>query len=118
VTSGPLAGVPLLVLTTTGLRTGEPRTSVLTYSRDGEAYVVAGSKSGAPADPYWFNNLKINPDVKVEVDARAFDAVASVATGKDRDALWDRHVAEHANFAEYPEKAGRVIPMVRLTPIG
>ncbi|HEY0442894.1 MAG TPA: nitroreductase/quinone reductase family protein [Candidatus Limnocylindrales bacterium] len=118
VTSGPLAGSPLLILTTTGARSGEPRMSVLTYTRDGDAYVVAGSKGGSPTDPHWFNNLKINPDVKVEVEGRSFDAQASISTGKDHDVLWDRHVAALPNFAEYPEKAGRVIPMIRLTPIG
>jgi deazaflavin-dependent oxidoreductase (nitroreductase family) len=117
VTSGPLAGRPLMILTTTGAKTGHPRVAVVTYTRDGDAYVVAGSKSGAPTDPFWFGNLKANPIVKVEAEGKTFDARATVAEGADHDQLWDRHVAARPEFAEYPEKAGRVIPMARLTPI-
>ena len=116
-TSGPMAGRPLMVLTTTGAKTGEPRTVVVTFTRDGDAYVVAGSKSGAPTDPYWFRNLRSNPLVKVEADRQAFEARATEVEGADREQLWDRHVAERPEFAEYPEKAGRVIPMARLTRI-
>ena len=116
-TSGPMAGRPLMVLTTTGAKTGEPRTVVVTFTRDGDAYVVAGSKSGAPTDPYWFRNLRSNPVVRVEADRQAFEARATEVEGADREQLWDRHVAERPEFAEYPEKAGRVIPMARLTRI-
>ena len=116
-TSGPMAGRPLMVLTTTGAKTGEPRTVVVTFTRDGDAYVVAGSKSGAPTDPYWFRNLRSNPVVRVEADRQAFEARATEVEGADREQLWERHVAERPEFAEYPEKAGRVIPMARLTRI-
>ena len=116
-TSGPMAGRPLMVLTTTGAKTGEPRTVVVTFTRDGDAYVVAGSKSGAPTDPYWFRNLRSNPQVKVEADRQAFEARATEVEGADREQLWERHVAERPEFADYPEKAGRVIPMARLTRI-
>ena len=116
-TSGPMAGRPLMVLTTTGAKTGEPRTVVVTFTRDGDAYVVAGSKSGAPTDPYWFRNLRSNPVVRVEADRQAFDARATEVEGADREQLWERHVAERPEFADYPEKAGRVIPMARLTRI-
>jgi len=116
-TSGPMAGRPLMVLTTTGAKTGEPRTVVVTFTRDGDAYVVAGSKSGAPTDPYWFRNLRSNPVVRVEADRQAFEARATEVEGADREQLWERHVAERPEFADYPEKAGRVIPMARLTRI-
>ena len=116
-TSGPMAGRPLMVLTTTGAKTGEPRTVVVTFTRDGDAYVVAGSKSGAPTDPYWFRNLRSNPLVRVEADREAFEARATEVEGADREQLWERHVAERPEFADYPEKAGRVIPMARLSRI-
>ena len=116
-TSGPMAGRPLMVLTTTGAKTGQPRVAVVTFTRDGDAYVVAGSKSGAPTDPLWFTNLRANPLVKVEADGKSFDARATVAEGADRDDLWARHVAARPEFADYPEKSGRVIPMARLTPV-
>ena len=117
VTSGPLAGQPLLVMTATGAKTGEPRRAILTYSRDGNDYVVAGSASGAPTDPAWLLNVQANPAVTVEAGAREFKATASVASGADRDRLWDRHVQALPHFASYPEQSGRVIPMVRLTPV-
>jgi deazaflavin-dependent oxidoreductase (nitroreductase family) len=117
VTSGPMAGQPLLVLTTTGAKTGDPRIAVLTWTRDGDAYVVAGSKAGAPTNPLWLYNLRATPDVTVEAEGRTFKARAKEATGADRDRLWTRHVEALPHFGEYPEKSGRVIPMVRLTPV-
>ena len=117
-TSGYFEGRPVMVLTTTGAKTGKPREAVLTYSRDGDDYIVVGSKSGAPEDPAWIANLVANPVVTVETDGLTFQAGATVAQGADRDALWNRHVAEHPQFAEYPSKTDRVIPIARLTPLG
>ena len=118
VTTGPMAGRSLLILTTTGAKTGVPRIAVVTYTRDGDAYVVAGSKNGMPTHPAWFANLVANPEVTIEAEGKTTEARAVVAKGSDRDALWDRHVEAHPAFADYPAKtAGRVIPMIRLTPI-
>jgi deazaflavin-dependent oxidoreductase (nitroreductase family) len=114
--SGPLAGRPLLVMYSTGAKSGERRRAILNYSRDGNAYVVAGSANGAPEDPAWIANVRAHPDVKVEIGKRTLDASASVTDGADRERLWNAHVAELPFFAEYPAKAGRTIPMVRLTP--
>jgi deazaflavin-dependent oxidoreductase (nitroreductase family) len=115
---GPMAGRPLLILTTTGAKTGLPRVAVLTYTRDRDAFVVAASKSGAPTDPFWFKNLVANPVVTLEAGGQTIEARATVAEGTDRDALWARHVEARPEFAEYPAKTGgRVIPMIRLTPI-
>jgi deazaflavin-dependent oxidoreductase (nitroreductase family) len=117
VASGPMAGRKLLVLTTTGAKTGQPREAVLTYSRDGDAYVVAGSKQGMPTNPAWFANLVANPTVTIETEGKKVEATAAAAEGADRDALWDRHVEEYPGFADYIGKTGgRVIPMIRLTP--
>lgn len=118
VLTGPMAGRPIMILTTTGAKTGLPREAIATFSRDGEAYVVAGSKGGAPEDPHWFTNLRANPIVKVETEGKAFEARADVAAGTDRDALWNRHVARNPEFGEYPSKTERIIPMARLTPVG
>jgi deazaflavin-dependent oxidoreductase (nitroreductase family) len=117
-TSGYFKGRPVLVLTTTGSKSGEPRTAVVSFSRDGDDYIVVGSKSGEPDDPKWFANLVANPVVTVETDGKSFQANATVAQGADRDALWDRHVAEHPQFADYPSKTERIIPIARLKPIG
>jgi len=118
VTTGPLAGNPLLVMTSTGAKSGKSRRAILTFTRDGADYVVAGSKGGAPTDPLWLLNLKANPNVTIEAEGRTFEATASVASGPDRDRLWERHVEAVPAFGEYPKKSGRVIPMVRLRPRG
>jgi deazaflavin-dependent oxidoreductase (nitroreductase family) len=114
VTSGPMAGKDLMILTTKGRQTGQPRVAIVTYSRDGDAYVVAGSKGGAPTNPQWFENLRATPDVTAEAEGHAFEARAAVAEGADRDALWRRHVTQWPEFGEYPKKTDRVIPMARL----
>ncbi|HEV8699252.1 MAG TPA: nitroreductase/quinone reductase family protein, partial [Candidatus Limnocylindrales bacterium] len=116
VTIGPLAGDPLLIMTSKGARTGQPRRAILTFSRDDGDYVVAGTKGGAPTDPAWVRNVQANPRVSVEAEGRTFEATASVA-GADRDRLWERHVQTIPKFADYPAQTGRVIPMVRLQPI-
>jgi deazaflavin-dependent oxidoreductase (nitroreductase family) len=117
-TSGYFEGQSVLVLTTTGAKTGEPREAVVTFTRDGDDYIVVGSKSGEPEDPAWFTNLRANPVVTVDADGKTFQARATVAEGADRDTLWDRHVAEHQQFAEYPSKTDRIIPVARLKPLG
>jgi deazaflavin-dependent oxidoreductase (nitroreductase family) len=117
VTSGPLAGHPLLIMTSTGARTGQSRRAILTFSRDGDAYVVAGTSGGAPIDPAWLHNVESNADVQVEIGKSVFGATATIADAEDRDRLWERHVATLPWFADYPAQTGRVIPMVRLRPV-
>lgn len=113
---GPLAGQTLMLLHTKGAKTGRPRRSVLTYSRDGDAYVVAGTASGAPKHPSWFFNVEADPNVKVEVDNEEFPATATVERdGPERDRLWANHVRQLPWFGEYPAQVGRVIPVARLT---
>ena len=117
VTTGPMAGKDLMILTTLGRKTSQPRTAIVTWTRDGDAYVVAGSKGGAPENPEWFENIRVNPEVTIEAEGKTFKARASVAEGADRDKLWERHVARWPEFGEYPKKTNRVIPMARLTPV-
>jgi deazaflavin-dependent oxidoreductase (nitroreductase family) len=117
VTSGPMAGRPLMILTTRGARSGEERTAVVTYTRDGDRYVIAASKSGAPTNPDWFHNLQANPEVRVEAGGEAFTARATVTTGEERDRLWEQHAAERPEFREYPKITDRVIPMIVLDRI-
>ena len=117
VKSGPLAGHPLLIMTSKGAKTGEPRRAILTYHKDGDAYVVAGTAGGAPTTPSWVFNVEADPDVTIEVANRELGARASVVgDGSERDRLWDDHVRRLPWFADYPAQTGRVIPMVRLTP--
>ena len=114
--SGPMAGKPLMVLTTKGAKTGEDRTSVVTYHRDGNAWVIAASKGGAPTHPAWYHNLVANPDASIEVDNRIVPVRAREASGEERDRLWNDHVAQLPEFGEYPKKTDRVIPMFVLVP--
>ena len=114
VTSGPLAGRPLMVLTTTGAKTGASREAIVTFTRDGDRYVIAGSKSGAPTHPAWYHNLVANPTVTVEAEGQKFSARARVTEGEERQRLWDRHVAERPEFGEYPKMTNRLIPVIVL----
>ena len=118
ITSGPLAGKPHLIMTSTGARTGEPREAILSFVRDGESYVVAGTASGAPKDPAWVHNVTENPVIKVEAKGRTLQARAQVVTDDTTyRRLWDALVESRPDFAEYPDKAGRKIPVITLEPI-
>jgi deazaflavin-dependent oxidoreductase (nitroreductase family) len=113
-TSGPFLGRPVLILTTTGARTGQPRIAPLVFSRDGERLVIMASKAGAPEHPAWYANLVANPVVTVETGGEAFEARATEAHGDERERLWAAHVAEHPGFAEYVTRTTRLIPVIVL----
>ena len=112
--SGPMAGKPLIVLTSIGAKTGEPRTAIVTYHKDGDRWAIAASKGGDPKDPLWFHNLEVHPDVTIEVDNETVPVHAIVTDGAERDRLWNDHVAVLPEFGEYPKKTDRVIPMILL----
>jgi F420H(2)-dependent quinone reductase len=104
----------LLLLTTVGRRTGEPRTSPMMYVPDGDRLLVIASNAGAPADPQWYRNLLVQPAVTVEVPGRRFAARARPLTGDDYDRTWASITARYPFFAEHRERAGRRIPVVAL----
>lgn len=85
--SGPMAGRTVMLLTTTGSKSGQPRTAVLGFGKDGDRYVVIAANNGAPADPMWYRNLKQDPKATVEVGAEKFTARARTADAKERDKL-------------------------------
>jgi deazaflavin-dependent oxidoreductase (nitroreductase family) len=116
-TQGPFVGRQVLLLTTIGSRTGEPRTTPLVYTRDGDRLVIVASMGGAPAHPFWFNNLVANPIVTVELGRETFRARATVASPAERRRLYDRHAELHPGFVEYEQKTDRVIPVVLLERI-
>jgi len=104
----------LLLLTTTGARSGRPHTTPVAYSVDGDRLVVIASKGGAPTDPDWYFNLLANPVVAVELGTEQFQARATVAHGQERERLYAQHAALMPGFAEYPQKTTRLIPVVLL----
>jgi len=116
---GPVEGMHrdrLLLLTTRGRRSGEPRTTPMLGVDDGPTglrFVVA-SGAGSPQVPAWFHNLVDEPVVHVEVDGDAYDAVARVAAGSERAGLWERLVAAYPFFPDHEAKAGRELPLVIL----
>jgi deazaflavin-dependent oxidoreductase (nitroreductase family) len=116
--AGPFKGRDLLLLTTTGGRTGLPRTSPLAFSRDGDRYIVIASKGGAPTHPAWYLNLLANPIVRVEVGPETIQATATVAQGAQRRRLYDAHAALMPTFAEYEQRTDREIPVVILERLG
>jgi deazaflavin-dependent oxidoreductase (nitroreductase family) len=113
-TFGPFKGRPLLLLTTTGAKSGEQRTTPLVYSRDGDRLVVIASKGGAPEHPSWFVNLRKHPEVTVEVGTEKFNARASIAEGAERDRLYAQQAALMPAFNDYQQKTSRTIPVVVL----
>jgi deazaflavin-dependent oxidoreductase (nitroreductase family) len=117
VTQGPLTGHPLLIMTSRGAKSGEPRRSILTWSRDDGDYIVAGTAGGSPIAPAWVHNVRSNAAVRIEVENRRLEAHATVVDdAAERDRLWRQHVERLPWFADYVEKVGRVIPMVRFRP--
>ena len=116
VTQGPLAGDEILVLYTIGAKTGDRRRAILSISRDGDAYVVAGTAGGSPTTPGWLVNLETNPDIEFEFGDQTHHGHAEVLReGPERDRLWIEHVKVLPRFAAYPEQTGRVIPVARIT---
>jgi deazaflavin-dependent oxidoreductase (nitroreductase family) len=110
----PLEGRPLVLLTTTGAKTGRQHTTPVRPFYDGDRLYVIASKGGHPADPDWFRNLTANPEVTVEAVGETFRARAAVTTGDERDRLWNEAVALASIFAEYEAKTTRQIPVVVL----
>jgi deazaflavin-dependent oxidoreductase (nitroreductase family) len=114
---GPMAGKPLMILTTTGAKSGESRTAIVTYHRDGDHFAIAGSKGGAPTHPAWYLNLLANPVATAEVDNEVFKVRATDTREAERDRLWNDHVAALPEFGAYPTKTDRLIPMLILERI-
>ena len=111
---GPFEGVPLLLLTTTGARSGKRRTSPVGYMPDGDRLIIFATRGGLPTNPDWYYNLVAHPEVTVEVGTQTFDVTAVVITGEERDQLYARQVERAPVFAEYQAKTTRKIPVIAL----
>jgi len=112
---GNFEGAPLLILETTGAKSGRAHQSPMMYLADGDRLLVFASKGGSPPHPDWYHNLVANPSATVEVGTDTFDVDAHVTTGAERDELYARQAALYPGFAEYEAKTDRVIPVVALT---
>ena len=111
-----MRGMPILLLTTVGRKTGKRRTTPLMYLRDGESYVITASNNGRDRQPAWFLNLQALPQVQIDVPGKRLDMSASVAAQKERDRLWAQLVAKAPFFDGYQKGTTRPIPMVLLRP--
>jgi deazaflavin-dependent oxidoreductase (nitroreductase family) len=112
---GMFEGANIVLITTTGAKSGRQRTNPLVYLPDGDRIVVFASNGGADTNPAWFHNVKANPEITVEVGTDKYDATAQqVEDRTERDALYARIVAVNPGFGEYEKNTERVIPVVAL----
>jgi len=113
---GRVAKAPVLLLTTTGRKSGRPRTAPVVYLADGEDLVVIGSNAGHSRTPAWSLNLQANPEAEVEVGRERRKVRARVAAGEERAELWRRHNEQYSGFDEYEARTGRDIALFVLEP--
>jgi len=109
---GMFANAPMLLLTTTGAKSGKSYTNPLVYSRDGDRIVVIASKAGAPTNPAWYYNLVAHPTATIELGTDQFQARARVVTGDERERLFKQQAAQMPMFDEYRKRTTRQIPVI------
>ena len=112
--TGQFADRPLLLLTSTGAKSGRAYTTPLVYTKDGDRLVIIASKGGAPTNPDWYYNLVAHPMATIELPGERFQAKAVVTTGAERDRLFNRQAEQMPNFAEYQRNTTRKIPVIVL----
>ncbi len=115
--SGPFEGAPMVLLTSTGAKSGQPRVSPLMAQLNGDDVVIFASKAGAPTHPDWYYNLVANPDASIEIGADTLAVKARVAEGDERDELWTRQKQAYPQFQGYEDGTTRVIPVVVLEKV-
>lgn len=111
---GHFEGMDLLLVHTTGAKSGQLRINPTAYSNDGEHHFIIASKGGADTHPDWYHNLVANPNVIVEVGDDTFAAIAKVTPEPERTELYGKMAKKYPMFAEYEQKADRVIPLIKL----
>jgi deazaflavin-dependent oxidoreductase (nitroreductase family) len=113
---GKIGRAPVLLLTSTGRRSGQPRTAPVLFLADGERLVVIGSNAGNTRAPAWSHNLKANPDADVQIRGERRTVRARVAEGAERSELWAKMNAQYAGFDDYDERTSREIAVFVLEP--
>ncbi len=111
---GVWEGRPLLLLTTTGAKSGQRRTTPVMYLPDGDRLLVFATKAGAPTNPAWYHNLIAYPEVTVEVGTETYEATATSLTSEERDRLYAKQASLYPQFGEYQARATRKIPVIAL----
>ena len=114
---GSVGGNPVLMLTTTGRKTGKPRTTPVMYVHKDNEYLITASAGGADQNPAWLSNLNSKPEATIEVDGKKIKVKAVITSGDERDKLYENFKALGSNFIEYEKKTTRKIPVIRLQPI-
>ena len=117
VVGGHFEGKTLLLLHTTGAKSGQERVNPVAYVRDGERYVVIASKGGAPTHPDWYYNILAHPRLTVEVGTKTFQVDANAAEEPERTRLYNKMVEMLPGFDDYQRKTARVIPVILLTRV-
>lgn len=113
---GMFEGAPLLLLHTTGAKSGLPRVHPLMYQQVGDDLAVFASKAGAPTNPDWYYNLRAHPEAEIEIGSERIPVTAREAGPEERDRIWETQKQRYPNFAEYEKTAaGRTIPVILLT---
>ncbi|OBJ71660.1 nitroreductase family deazaflavin-dependent oxidoreductase [Mycobacterium sp. 1274756.6] len=112
---GPFEGAPVLLLTTTGAKSGQPRTSPMMYLPDGDRLIVFASNEGKDTHPAWYHNLRAHASATVEVGTETYPVDATEITGDEHDRLYDIQAERYPGFAAYRERTDRVIPVIALT---
>ncbi len=115
---GPFEGAPMLLLHTTGARSGQERVNPLMYQPVGDAWAIFASKGGAPTNPDWYHNVVANPEVSIEVGTETVAARARITQGAERDEIWTRQKTNVPQFAEYEANTDREIPVVVIERAG
>lgn len=115
---GNFEGAPLLLLHTSGAKSGRERVHPMMYRRVDGGYAVFASKAGAPTNPDWYHNLVANPHVRAEIGATTVALMARVADHAERERIWAAQKADYPGFADYERNTTRQIPVVILEPTG
>jgi len=115
---GNFEGAPLLLLHSTGAKSGRERVSPMMYRKVGDAWAVFASKAGADSNPDWYYNLLANPRARIEVGTQTFDVTARTTSDEEREPIWSAQKADYTGFAGYEQKTTRQIPVVILELAG
>ena len=113
---GGFSGAPMLLLHSTGAKSGAERVNPIVYQALDDGYAVFASKGGHPTNPDWYHNLVAHPETTIEVGAETLPVTARVAEGDERERIWSKQKADMPGFADYEQKTTRQIPVIILSP--